>query len=127
MSSVVAPAIIEPHENLGGFMDYLANIDYTCPIGGTFDQDITITVSDGTFDLSNYSAKSDIEKNDIVKESFTCTISGDTLTLYLTPAQTKIFEKGNYDYDVKLTNTSDPNDVVYLIGGTVRFEPVITE
>jgi len=107
--------------------EYLANVDYTCPIGATFDQDITITVSDGTFDLSDYTAESDIKKDGVVKASMTCTIVTDTLTLYLTPAQTKLFEKGNYEYDVKLTNTTDANDVVYLIGGSIHFEPVITE
>ena len=107
--------------------DYIANIDFTCSIGGTFDQDITITVSDGTFDLSDYTAESDIKKDGVVKAAMTCTIVSDTLTLYLTPAQTKLFEKGNYDYDVKLTNTTDANDVVYLIGGSIHFEPVVTE
>lgn len=107
--------------------DYIANIDFECPIGATFDQDITITVSDGTFDLSDYTAESDIVKNGVVKASMTCTIVTDTLTLYLTPAQTKLFEKGNYDYDVKLTNKTDANRVVYLIGGSIHFEPVVTE
>ena len=107
--------------------NYIANIDFECPIGATFEQDITITVADGTFDLSDYSAESDIAKNGVVKASMTCTIVSDTLTLYLTPAQTKLFEKGNYEYDVKLTNTTYANDVIYMIGGSIHFEPVITE
>lgn len=106
---------------------YLLNVNYVCSIGGTFCQDVTIRVSDGTFDLSDYTAKADIKKNGVIKDTMTCTIIGDTLTLSMTPMQTKIFDRGNYEYDVKLIKTNDANKVFYPIGGEIHFETVITE
>lgn len=107
---------------------YILNVDYVCSIGGTFDQDITIELLSGEiFDLSDYSAECDIKQGSEIKASMTCTILGDTLKLFMTPAQTKLFERGNYDYDVKLTNLNDVNDVLYPVGGEIHFEAVVTE
>ena len=94
--------------------------------GSTFSTIINVeSTSSGVFQLDNYSARGKIRKSYKSSSyvSFTCSISEnspsqDTVTISLTPAQTKAMKPGRYVYDVEIFTSA--GEVIRLVEGQVE-------
>ncbi len=97
--------------------------------GTHFTTNVTLTNDDGTaFDLTDYSAASQIKKHYTSSNAtnVTVTLGGNTgvMTLTMNNYTTSTFSAGRYVYDVELT---DPDGVISrIVEGIVTISPQVT-
>lgn len=103
--------------------------DFKVKRGETFSKDIYFKVNDETYDLTGYSAKSQIrpsvESNVLIKE-IDCTVYPEEgkVNLQLTKEDTYSIPAGSYYYDLCLT-INDTN--IYYLEGRFTITKFITE
>ena len=102
--------------------------------GATFSSIISLeNTTPGLFQLDPWTARGKIRKSHGSQSytSFRCTINEnspvqDTLTIELTPAQTKAMKSGRYVYDVEIYN-STTGEVIRLLEGQAEVLAAVTQ
>lgn len=102
--------------------------------GSSFSTTISLgNVTGSNFDLTNYTANSQIRKSYYsanISGSFTVTITDPVsgqIMLQMGASESANISAGRYVYDVKLTSISDPNNnTVRILEGIVEVSPQVT-
>ena len=109
--------------------------NFTIDQGSSFTTTIDLdNQAGGLFQLNSYSARGKIRKSPRSQTYtvFACIVnenspSQDSITISLTPAQTKKLKAGRYLYDIEIYSSNSPVDVIRILEGQVEILASITQ